>query len=215
VTHRYYLKNSVPTFQPTLKGAWDTTANVVYRELGCQDGPVATVAQTKTNANTAWDMALICIVCKFPFSGNLQVSNPTVSGVYARLSSVASAFNGHSHAWISTGATSTVRTTIAVDAIGGSTWETTATFRVGLSLNITPSSVAVTAGDYLVYEVGVRGITSSTTAVATAHYGGVGPDAVDLATLVKQPGWMDFYTNASEDLLPRLPVIGTPMMMAA
>lgn len=209
---RFYITNHAPAFQPPLLGAWDTETAVVYRELGLRDGPLGTVSQAETSSNITWDMALLCLVLKLPFGGTIVPGTDTLDVRYGRLSSVASSFRAHSHIWISVGATNAVRRTMAIDSIGAATWLTSPIYTFSA---IDPSSdTVVTAGDHLVWELGARAITSSTSSrTASIYYGGLGPDPDTDDAVTNQAGWLDLY-NELEDFLPRLPISGTPLMTA-
>lgn len=214
MTHRYYFSNHAPAFQPALQGGWDTSAAVVYRELGARDGPLGTVSQAETSSSTTWDMALLVLVVRFDLSGSILAGTNLVDTRYARLASVASSFVASNNSWISVGATSTVRQTLVAPGVGTANWLTSGVFSFS---TISPNTtIPVTAGDHLVIELGARGITSSTTSrTATLYYGGLGaPDPVDGTALTDQAGWVDFSASVADLLVP-LPVSGTPLMMAA
>jgi hypothetical protein len=212
MTKRLYTSQHAPSFQPTLQGTWSTQSALVYREFGQCDGPVAGVTQTKTNASTTWDMALICYLIQFPYSGTIPVLSPVFDFRYGRVASVASAIVAKWHVWLSTGATSTPRVTISANGVSGTNWVTSPVFSF-LGINCT-GAISVTAGDYLVIEFGARGITSSTTVTATIDAGGLGVDPVSGDAVTNQPGWLDCLSTA-DTLVNAIPVPGTPLMMAA
>lgn len=217
MTTRRYISGHEPAFKPTLKGNWSTTANVVYRELAAQDAPSTSVSQTKTNASTTWNMALLCVVAHIDFNG--VVANSTTPASidlrYGRLASVASAFNAWVHVWVSTGATTTVRGTLVTNLQGGATWLTNAVYSFSTVTTGVGSDLAVTAGDYIVWEIGCRGITSSTTAVASLYWGGLaGPDPISGDAVTTQAGWADFAV-ATANVLEPLPVPGSPLLVCA
>lgn len=214
MTHRYFFTNHTPPFQPTLRGTWSTSTNVVYRELGARDGPITTVSQAETSSSTTWDMALLVLMVKFHYGGNIIAGTNLVDMRYGRLADTVSSFVAVNNAWISAGATSTLRNTLVTQGAGSTNWLTSPVFSF---FTISPTTtVAVTAGDYLVIELGARGITSSTTSrTASLYYGGFGvPDPVTDAAVIAQAGYADFSLSVA-DLIEPLPISGTPMMMAA
>lgn len=173
---KLYLHNQPAPYTPaTIRGTWNDTAGAVTKALDQTPnvgGVFTTVARAETNATNPFDVLLYRGV-----SGPLdaQTISGTVNVIIGILESNASAdFNWHVHIYVTQGDTDTPRGTLLTDyteAAGTNEWPTTAT---GKALNAaqTLTSLAISAGDRLVVEIGYRARNAVTTSfTGTLNYG--------------------------------------------
>ena len=199
MTTRLYLSNWAPGYTPaTVRGAWDATAATVarYASTGPGQGAATTSAQAETSATNNWDVFLgRWISAPLRNSGTIAGN---VTGVIGALESNASANEVlHVHIYVTTGDSDTPRGTLLTDSIGAVEFPTTA---AGITFASTAlSSLAITAGDRIVVEIGSQSQEASATSrTSTIRYGGTsGTDLANAGTSTANPGWLEFSdTNA-------------------
>jgi hypothetical protein len=203
-------------FQPTLKGTgWNNTTQVIYRETGIRDTTHTVHSASETSTSNVFDIAMLVILTRFDFSGTSAV-NDTCRINLARYASNTASFRSYRGSlWISTGATNTARHTIFGELVGGVDYATTPEVAFWQT-DALANSYAITAGDYLVWEVGARA-TNTTSASRTANfqYTGLGPDmGTSGAVATNESAWIEFG-GTWESFLAPLPRDGTPMLAAA
>lgn len=172
---KFYLLNQTAPYTPaTIRGAWDDSAGAVTRALSTSKtggGSFTTVARAETNASNTWDVLLYRGV-----SGPLaaQTISGTVDVVIGALESNSAAdFYWHIHIYATQGDSDTPRGTLLTDYVENTTNEfpTTATGRALQSAQAL-TSLAVSAGDRLVVEIGYIARNSVTTSrTGTINYG--------------------------------------------
>lgn len=191
---RLYFANAAAGFTPsTFRGSWTTSASAVTKALTtAPSGAATTIGVAEANATNPYK------VCLGRWVSGAVVQSGTLSGKVSwaigmlESNSAASHFL-HVHIYVTVGASSTVRGTLLTDFIS-STQNPTAAAGVS-SLDQTISSLAVTAGDLIVVEIGYNKTgTSSTSRTSTMNYGNTG--TVDLTggntAVTTEPGWVQF-----------------------
>jgi len=174
---KLYLTNATATFDPaTTKGAWTSTSSKVTKALDSQkndrQGDTTTVTATDT-VTTNPNKILLYQGISGPLAG--QTISGNINVVIPILESSASAdFNWGVHVWVTQGNSASVRGTLLTDyneALGTNEWPTTITAKQ-LNAATAMSSLAVTAGDRMVVEIGIYARnTVSTSFTATLRYG--------------------------------------------
>lgn len=153
-----YLTNVAATYTPaTLRGAWDDTVAVVTKSLQpstYQGGTIAQVFRVETNAAADYDLLLYRGI-----TGPLAAQ--TISGtldvrIGAQSNTTAANIHWHIHVYVTQGDSDTPRGTLLSDfteALGVNEWSTSA---IGHALNAAASlsSLAISAGDRIVVEIG-------------------------------------------------------------
>lgn len=177
---KLYLTNTAADYSPaTLRGAWDDTGAVVTKRLDVlrEGGGVGVmVTRAETSSDPEWDVLLYRGV-----SGPLAAQ--TISGSLDAMIGVAETdtpdnFHYHVHAYVTQGDSDTLRGTLLSDyreAAGVNEWPNfaTATTR-GHAFNAAQAlaSLAVSAGDRLVVEIGfVARNSSATSKTGRLQYG--------------------------------------------
>lgn len=198
----FYLNNVAAPYTPaTLRGAWDDTAGAVTKYLHTdkiESGDITSVARAETNAAADYDVLLYRGV-----SAPLEAQ--TISGTLDVMIGVIENATGsddvyHIHAYVTTGDSDTPRGTLLTDyaETTANEWGTTAsTSGRALASAQTLSSVACSAGDRIVIEIGYRSkVASATSNTGTLRYGGdastsdltAGGNATTLAAFVTFSG---------------------------
>ncbi|MGH7866812.1 MAG: hypothetical protein ACREP9_04035, partial [Candidatus Dormibacteraceae bacterium] len=191
---RLYLTNSTTPFTPTNnRGAWDQTTSAIIKYLGpAPGGAAATRGQAETSTNTAFDVLL----GRWVSDGAVAAGNLSgfMSWAVGFLESISTADHFiHVHAYVTAGDTDTVRGTLLTDSIGATELPTSATGTTELDKAIT--TVAVSAGDRIVVEIGYQSHNSTATSrTSTMNYGNTG--TLDLTggdtNVTTRPGWVQF-----------------------
>jgi hypothetical protein len=182
---KLYLSNRTAPYTPgTLRGAWDDTAGAVTRTLEAEKlpggGVHATVARAETNASANFEVLLYRGV-----SGPLAAQ--TITGTIDVLigmqeSSTSADFVWHIHVYVTQGDSDTPRGTLLTDFVDTGNEFTTSTTGRALASAQALSSLAISAGDRLVVEIGYTALNAVTTSfTGTLRYG---------------------YLNSSVDALP-------------
>jgi hypothetical protein len=174
-TATLYLTNATAGYvPPTWRGAWDDTAGAVTKALAAlksAGGTIATVNRAETTATSPYRVALYRGVSA-PLAA--QTLSGTLDAIVAVLESAAAAdLCWCVHAYVTQGDSDTPRGTILNDytETTSTEWPTTAAGRA-LAAAQTLASLAITAGDRLVVEIGYIARNSSTTSyTGTLSYG--------------------------------------------
>lgn len=212
-TQLYLTANAAPYTPATLRGAWDDTSGAVTMALDVvkdAGGTITSVAKAEINASTTWDVLLYRGVSQ-PLAA--QTISGTIQVLLGILESSATAdFNWHVHVYVTQGDSDTPRGTLLTDyveALGTNEWPTTAT---GKQLNAaqTLASLAITAGDRLVVEIGYIARNSVTTSfTGTLRYGtltSTGLVAADLTNgstaVTTLAGFLTFSNSITEQDTP-------------
>lgn len=194
---RLFFTNGAPGFTPTtIRGTWTTTTSAITGKLGAAPaGVAATRAATKSSAtsgaNTLWGRWISDPIAQ---SGTLSGVVNWVLGVVESISTANGFFR--LHIYVTSGSADVVRGTLLSNYTGTTEFGTTA---AGLGQHdIAISSLAVTAGDRIVVEIGWQGVNTSTTTSATMNYGNTGITGVRIGTTDQtvQPGWIQFSDPA-------------------
>lgn len=177
-TRLYLLNQAAPYTPATIRGAWDDTASAVTKAMDTvkeAGGSVALVSAAETSTTDPWDVLLYRGV-----SGPLaaQTLSGTINIMMAVLQTSGSAnMHYHIHLYVTQGDSDTPRGTLITDyteAAGVNEWS--ATFRTGRALNAAQSlsSLAISEGDRLVFEMGyaARNV-SATSFTGSTNYGTV------------------------------------------
>lgn len=215
VTKRLYTQNVAPTlsFAPTTKlGAWDLNTSTVLRALG--EGKSGTNVTSSiadgTQPTDLWDVLLARYVADHDIikksgtlAGTMSICTPVLE------SSASANFFLHLHVYVLAGDTNTVRGALLSDYISSTEFViTTATAQLLSGLSI--SSLAVTAGDRIVVEIGYQTISQvspATSYTGTVRYGGTGTsDLTAGSTSTSFPAWVEFSdTNGLLDKQTAVP----------
>lgn len=172
-TQLYLTTATAPYTPPTLRGAWDQTAGAVTRALDtpkARDGAITTVFQDESNAAADYDCLLYRGV-----SGKLaaQTVDGTLDVVLGVLEiNAANDLVFHVHVYVTQGDTDTPRGTLLSDYIDATEWPTGSGTGQAFAAAQALSSLAVSAGDRIVVEIGSRSLAASATfARAILWYG--------------------------------------------
>lgn len=212
---KYYLHATAalatPVYTPaTIRGAWDQTAGAIARRMEQTKeggGVIANLGIAETNATLDFDVLLARYI-----SGPLaaQTINGTIDACIALSSSSAAAnLHWHLHIYVTQGDTDTPRGTLLSDyteAAGTNEWPTSNTFWT-LNAAATLSSLAISAGDRVVIEVGyVSREASATSRTGTVWLGtstsNLGPAADGVAgatNFTTGAGFFTFSGTIAED----------------
>lgn len=207
---QFYLTAAPAPYSPaTMRGAWDDTAGAITKALSSDKaggGAIASVARAETNAAANWDVLLYRGVSG-PLAAQTIAGNVNV--VIGALESSASAdFAWHLHIYVTQGDSDTPRGTLLSDYVEttANEWPTTAAGLV-LAADQALTSLAVTAGDRLVVEIGYVALNASATSfTGTLRYGTLDPTlltpAPDLTngstSVTTQAGYVDFLSGVTE-----------------
>lgn len=189
---KWYLTNFAAPYTPaTIRGTFDQTAGAVTKAIAATKdggGTNTSVAIAETNVTDPFRVLLYRGV-----SGPLaaQTIAGTVDAVISILESAAAAnMHWYLHLYVTQGDTDTPRGTLLAnfsEALGVNEWPTAGlgTFK-GLNAAAALSSLAITAGDRLVVEMGyISREASATSRTGTIRYGTIGlagtavPDVLD------------------------------------
>lgn len=188
---RFYLSATAAVYTPTtFRGTWGTTASAANGSL--ELGPIGTAstkAVAKTIATNPYDSCMLRLVSQpavaaATITGTLQLimgaveSNAAANDVFKI------------HAFVTTGASDTVRGTLLSNSVSGAFGTTAAGVDTGAQA---VTSTAVQPGDRLVIEIGYRSSTANTTYTATVNLGNQGTtDLTSGSTSVTTlPGWVE------------------------
>lgn len=193
---RHYLRADAPAYAPaTLRGAWDDTASMLTKAGGAKNGAtVSNVALVENSATDYYDEAGLRIVIPLTEAGTVSIASLCIG---AKQISAASHGSLHIHAFVTEGASDTVRGVVLEDYIH------TAELPVGsvnVGVGITLAEICTPlAGcqvdDLLVVEFGVQSHNTSTDYLTVGmSYGGT--NATDLTDggasgTFGYPGWID------------------------
>jgi hypothetical protein len=191
---RFYLGATAADYTPaTKRGAWDDASATLARRLApAPEGAASTATTAETAAAAGHDVLLGRWISDPALTaGTLSGTATWIMGVLE--SATAADLHFHLHAYVTTGDSDTPRGTLLADSIGATEWPTAATGRGEGAKAL--ASVAVSAGDRLVVEIGYAAQNAVATSYSgTLHYGNTG--ATDLAaaasTVTTDPGWIEF-----------------------
>lgn len=170
---RLYFNNTAAPYTPTtIRGTWSLTTGAVTKLLGAahDSGAPATVAVAETNSSTTYNVLWgRWISAPAAVSGNLSGVVSWAVGV--KESSLSALDVLRVHIYVTTGSSDTPRGTLLANYTDTVRFTTTA---AGISsLDVAISTVAVTAGDRVVVEIGYEAQNSSTSSfTGTMNYGG-------------------------------------------
>lgn len=206
---KLYLTNVAAPYTPaTLRGAWDDTASAVTKALSPRKefgGSIASVSRSETDASANFDVLLYRgisgALAAQTLSGNLDV----VIGVQESGGSADFAF--HVHAYVTQGSSDTPRGTLIADYVEttGNEWPTT---QAGKALASPQAySLAVSAGDRIVVELGFISLNATATVfTGTARYGVASADGLTFSDLTagststgSRAGFVSFSNPVTED----------------
>lgn len=195
---RMYLRNQAASYVPaTIRGAWDLTAGSITRELdNRKSGSGIAATQIASDINVAANYDVLWgrwISAPASSTGSLSGTWSAVIGVVENLAAADAVV--HVHAFWTVGDSDVVRGVAISDYIHGTEIPTTA---AGQALSGALSTVAVTAGDHLVVEIGARFGNAVTTAYsATLNYGieAVTDLTAGDTNVTTRPGWIEFSTG--------------------
>ena len=192
---RLYVQNAAAPYSPaTKRGAWDTTASFVDKQIDTtKSGAAANVAIAEAVTTANYDVMLA------RFVSPALAENKVISGTVQWILGVTESSNSandffHVHIFVTQGDTDNVRGTLLTDNIGATEWRlNTAEGRGEGAKALT--TVSALAGDRIVVEVGYQAQnTSGTSFTGTLHYGNTG--ATDLTSgstnVTTEPGWIEF-----------------------
>jgi hypothetical protein len=190
MTVRVYISNAASSFTPTtVRGDWTDATSFVTGRLGVKTNAAATKTRAVVSST---DKTLLYRGVSLPLgtSGTIPAT-ATVSWAFGVLAPAGVTMVTHVHIFVTQGTTDTLRGTLLTNTDGATSWTTTATGRgeVGKTL----SSLAVTAGDCIVVEIGYK-VSAGTSGNATINYGNTGStDLTDgSVNVTTEPGWVEF-----------------------
>lgn len=177
-TKLYLTTLTAPYTPATIRGAWNATASSVTKMLTSvkesNNDAITTVAIAETSTTDAWDVLLYRGVSgplgAQTITGNLNVMLGVIE------SNAAANDNWHIHCYVTQGDSDTPRGDLLTDyteSAGTNEWKATAATN-GLALNAATamSSLAISANDRIVVEIGyVARNTSATSYTGTLNYG--------------------------------------------
>lgn len=196
---RLYLQDAAPGYTPaSWHGHWEyASGGTNTRGLGIKSGASNVNTGYETNSSPTWDVQL----CRF-ISGPLPSAKTITAGVdlfsYCigfLQSSNQAAFYPFIHVWATVGDSDTERGVILSNHVGPTVFPTTAA-GVGEAGGLAATgTVAMSAGDRIVVEVGYRATNTKTTSYGgTIYFGTTG--ATDLTNgdtaVGTNPGWVEF-----------------------
>lgn len=198
MTLRFYLANVAAPYTPaTKRAAWDKATQTLARYLApYPQGTATTVNVTPGSITAAWDVLW-----------GVWVSDPAVAAgtLAGTVQWMAGALEGnaaanafwHVHIYVTTGDSDTPRGTILTDSVGATEFGITA---AGLTEGTKAlTSLAISAGDRIVVELGYRASSDTTSRSVIMNYGNTG--ATELTngstSVTTQPGWVEFSAAES------------------
>lgn len=212
---RLYLSTNTAGYTPpTVRGTWtDSSSGVIVRKLGVKAGSETTQINPSgglTTAQTNRDQMHGRWVSN-PLASAVSISG-TVAWIYRFFYNgfgTISTYVSRCHMYVTTGDSDTVRGTLLANRLGLDTYGTTATGFGDGAVAIT--TVAASAGDRIVVEVGYRlSISGTVSGNPIMYYGGTGAtDNSEGSTAAGQPTWVEFSTDmtfAGGGGVPRRPV---------
>lgn len=198
-TTRLYFRNQAASYIPsTIRGDWNLTAGSITGELDNRHGGAGIAAtQLCSDINAAANYDVLAgrwITAPASTSGTISGTWNGVIGVVE--SNAAADAVIHVHAFWTVGDTNVVRATMINDYIHGTEVPLVA---AGQAISGALTTVAVTAGDHLVVEVGFRfGNAVATSYSATMNYGieAVTDLTAGDTNVTTRPGWIEFSTGS-------------------
>ena len=204
---KLYLTANTPIYTPpTIRGAWDNSASQVTGLLDSSKsggGAITSITVAETNVSDTWDVLLYRGV-----SGPLAAQ--TISGtvnliVGVDVSNAAADFCWHVHVYVTQGDTDTPRGTLLTDYVEAvaNEWPDTDQGKALASAQ-SLSSLAISAGDRIVIELGyIARNVSTTSRSGEIHYGTLvsGVEASDLSVAgdpTLGAGFIEFSSAISE-----------------
>lgn len=179
---KYYLHNAAAPYSPaTIQGAYAVTAGSVTKALsaGKEFGGVITSVTVAENAATNPLSVLLFRGVTGPLAA--QTISGTVNVVIGVLESVADAdYNWHIHIYVTQGDSDTPRGTLLTDyteAVGVNEWPSASLTFKALNAAASLSSLAISAGDRMVIEIGYISRNASIRS-GTLRYGTLSADLV-------------------------------------
>lgn len=204
---KFYLHNKTAPYSPaSFRGAWDATGSAVTKALDSASVPVdgsviALLSIAEANATDEYDVLMFRGVSGPLKAGTIGTGTVNLMlGVYE--SSTSANLHWHVHIYVTQGDSDTVRGTLLSDyreAAGTNEW---ASVRTATALNAAASlsSLAVSAGDRLVVEIGYTARnTSATSYTGYLYYGVHNAWCPDLA-LGRDVRYNKGFIEFSEDL---------------
>jgi hypothetical protein len=205
MTTRLWLTGSTTPYTPaTAKGDWNSSvssADIKYLSRN----PGGSIGTSSVNAgSTAVDTDVI--LNRFVSDGMLKAGVFGATASWMIGSKATSASMGavqHVHIWVTQGNSDTLRGTLLDNRVGTTAFTTTAT-GVGES-GVTLAPVLVSVGDRVVFEVGYRTTSPSSSWNATINYGGTQTDDLSSGStnVTTELGWLDL-TGADGFLVPSM-----------
>lgn len=207
---KLYLTASTPIYTPpTIRGGWEDTTGGVVGELSptkTRGGVIRTVTQAELTASADYDVLLYRGVSMPLAAQTISGTVDVVIGVDENSPTADACW--YAHLYVTQGNSDTPRGTILADyaETAANEWPTTAAGR-GFASAQTLSSLAISAGDRLVAELGWRAKNTSTFSMAGILYYGtltdpeqaVAPDLTVSSTNVeREAGFLQFSVPLDE-----------------
>jgi hypothetical protein len=174
---RFYLHNDAAPYTPaTIRGAWDASGSAVTKRIDASKLPATTstyVQVAETSAVDEYDVLLYRGVSGPLAAGTIGTGTVNVMlGVYEQ--NAAANCHYHLHIYVTQGDSDTPRGTLLTDyreGAGVNEWATDyGACAKALNAAQALSSLAVSAGDRIVIEIGF----AARNTVTTSYYGGIG-----------------------------------------
>lgn len=189
MTRRLYLANVAPTYTPpTKRGDWTTSASASIGLLN-PTRPNINGVSSSINQSAAGTFVLTRRFVSPPTAYSGTISGATANWVIGQGRNSGATESTHIYAYVTAGDTDTERGVLIDNVDGGSIPATPA----GVAGSTSLGTVAYSAGDRIVVNVGFHTTAGSGALNNPTYYGGVGTDLVDGSTAVTtDPGWIEF-----------------------
>jgi hypothetical protein len=203
VPTKLYLTSLAADYTPaTLRGAWDRTAGSVTNLIGTKDrtDTVTSIIDTATAADTTYDELLYRGVSNRLDAQTISGTLNLVVGVDTSTASADAYW--HVHVYVTQGDSDTPRGTLLTDYVENTTneWPSTDTGSA-LQSSQSLSSLAVSAGDRIVVELGCIRRNAINAAVEIYYGTGSGSATVSDLTVGANPAALAGYVEFSADLV--------------
>lgn len=198
MSSRFYTSNVAPPYTPaTFKGAWDKTTNAVTMKLVTDSysaGFSTNFSSSKSTATADYDICVYRGVSAPLAAQTIAGTLSLIAGIVESTAAMDAVY--HVHVWVTQGDSDTVRGTLLADAIDSIANEFSTNTVGGAKAwsGITLSSVAVSAGDRLVVEIGASSLAAPTGSVTFRHGSfGTNTDMVAGSDISSSTvGWVEF-----------------------
>lgn len=173
-TKLYFTTATAPYTPATIRGAWDDTAGAVTKALSpikLDGGVITTVARAETNAAANYDVLLYRGISGPLAAQTINCNFDVVLGVNE--SAADADFAWHIHVYVTQGDSDTPRGTLINNYVEttANEWATTNTGQALAAAQAT-GSLAVSAGDRIVVEIGYVALNATATSkTGTLRYG--------------------------------------------